>query len=249
MFALVHGSYVDHDGNVWVTDANEEETVTGMNTKGRGGQVFKFNSAGKLMTILGKAGVLGSGPDTFVAPTDVVVASNGDIFVTDGHFANSSNNRVVKLSADGKFIKSWGKTGSAPGQFDSPHTIAIDRKGRIFVGDRGNNRIQIFDQDGKFLDQWAQFGRPSGIAIGPDDTIAVTDSSTTSSNNPGRNRGIYIGNARTGEVTDFIPDPDVAEQDRNIVSGATGIAVGADGTIYAGDIGPARVRKYEKVKH
>ena len=75
----------------------------------------------------------------------------------------------MKFSKDGKFIKTWGKRGSAPGEFDTPHGLAFDSRGRLFVADRGNNRIQIFDQDGKFLDEWKQFSRPSGIYIDKND--------------------------------------------------------------------------------
>ena len=96
---------------------------------------------------LGKAGVSGSTPDLFDQPTDVVIAPNGDIFVTDSH-RNGKNNRVVKFTKDGKYIKEWGKKGSGRGELSEPHTIAMDSRGRLFVGDRENNRIQIFDQDG-----------------------------------------------------------------------------------------------------
>ncbi len=74
-----------------------------------------------------------------------MTAPNGDIFIADGHV----NNRVVKFSKDGTFIKAWGKKGSGPGEFNVPHTIAMDSRGRLFVGDRNNSRIQLFDQDGK----------------------------------------------------------------------------------------------------
>ena len=121
---------------------------------------------------LGTAGVAGNGPDTFDRPTDVAVALNGDIFVTDGH---GTNNRVVKFSKDGRFIKTWGHTGAAPGEFNQPHTIALDSQGRVFVGDRSNSRIQIFNPDGHFIAQWTQFGRPSGMFIADDDTLYVTD--------------------------------------------------------------------------
>ena len=75
-----------------------------------------------------------------------------------------------------KIHQDWGKQGTGPGEFDAPHALAFDSKGRLFVGDRGNNRIQIFDQDGAFLDQWAQFSRPSGIFIDKNDMIYVSDS-------------------------------------------------------------------------
>src|SRR5712691_9956688 len=167
MFVFPHGATVDRDGNLWLTDAG------GANAKGH--QVFKFSPDGKVLMTLGKAGVSGSGPDLFDQPTDVVVAPSGDIFVTDSH-RNGKNNRVVKFSKDGRFIKEWGRKGSGPGEISEPHTIAMDSRGRLFVGDRENNRIQIFDQDGRFLEQWRQFGRPSGIFIAKDDTIYVTDS-------------------------------------------------------------------------
>jgi DNA-binding beta-propeller fold protein YncE len=90
---------------------------------------------------------------------DLVVAKNGDIFIADGE---GPNTRVVKFSKNGEFIKWWGGKGSGVGQFNVPHSIAIDSKGRLYVADRSNNRIQIFDQEGKYLDQWTHFGTPMG---------------------------------------------------------------------------------------
>ncbi len=243
MFAFPHGFHVDHEGNIWATDANGSETVLGLSAKGRGHQVFKFSPEGKVLMTLGKAGVSGNGPDTFDRPTGVAVARNGDIFVTDGH---GKNDRVVKFSKDGKFIKTWGHTGNKPGEFDQPHCIAIDSRGRVFVGDRSNSRIQIFDQDGNFIDQWKQFGRPSGIYVSSDDTLYVTDSQTNAKTNPGRKRGIYIGSLKDGVVRAIIPDPDVDNQDNTAISGASGIAADAKGTVYAADVGPHRLRKYVK---
>ena len=214
MFIFPHGATVDRDGNLWVTDARGEN--------GKGHQVFKFNADGKVLMTLGKAGVSGSGADLFDQPTDVLVAPDGDIFVTDSH-RNGKNNRVVKLTKDGKFIKEWGKKGSGPGEISEPHTIAMDSQGRLFVGDRENNRIQIFDQDGKFIAEWRQFGRPSGITITRDDTIYVTDSEsgpdTGARELPGIKKGIRIGSAKTGVVTAFIEDMESTVADH---SGAEG---------------------------
>src|SRR6202011_4445255 len=102
----------------------------------KGHQVFNFSPDGKVLMTLGKAGVAGESPDTFNAPSAVAVAPNGDIFVADGHGGNT-NARIVKFSKDGKFIKSWGKKGEGEGEFRTPHTLAFDSKGRLFVGDRG----------------------------------------------------------------------------------------------------------------
>ena len=162
-----HGLHVDRDGNVWVTD--------GLGRGSKGHQVFKFSPDGKVLLTLGKPNKPGSGPDEFNAPSAVVTAPNGDIFVADGH-GGQTNARIVKFDKDGKFIKTWGKKGSGPGEFDIPHAIAIDSRGRLFVGDRQNNRIQIFDQDGNYIDQWHQFSRPSGIFIDKNDIIYVADS-------------------------------------------------------------------------
>src|SRR5216684_5705590 len=197
MFVQPHGMTLDRDGNLWVTDAQNKE--------GKGQQVFKFSPDGKVLMTLGKAGVAGEGPDVFNGPTDVVVAPNGDIFISDGHDP-MSNGRVVKFSKDGKFIKAWGKHGSGPGEFITPHSIAMDSRGRIFVADRGNSRVQIFDQDGKFIDQWKQFGRPSGIFISKDDTLYSVDSQSDDKVNPGVKRGIRIGSAKDGSVKYFVPD-------------------------------------------
>jgi hypothetical protein len=224
MFVFPHGATVDREGNLWVADAG--------GASGKGHQVFKFNPQGKVLMTLGRAGVSGSGPDLFDQPTDVLVAPNGDIFVTDSH-RNGLNNRVVKFMKDGTFIKAWGRKGSGAGEISEPHTIAMDSRGRLFVGDRENNRIQIFDQDGKYLDEWKQFGRPSGIAITADDTIYVADSEsgpdTGAHELMGIRKGIRIGSARTGEVTAFIEDMEPTAPDH---SGAEGVGVDAHGNVY-----------------
>ena len=226
LFVQPHGITVDRDGNIWATDVNAKD--------GKGHQVFKFSPDGKVLMKLGKAGVAGDGPDTFNQPSAVAVAANGDVFVADGH-GGDSNARIVKFSKDGKFIKTWGRRGSAPGELDTPHAIAIDSKGRLFVADRANNRIQIFDQEGKSLAEWKQFSRPSGIFINKDDTIFVIDSETKNVQgygyNPGWARGIRIGSAKDGTVTAYIPDPE-PDPDHAGSTGGEGIAE-FGGIIYA----------------
>ena len=236
VFVFPHGIHVDRDGNVWVTDARGRE--------GKGHQVFKFSPDGKLLMTLGKAGVTGDGPDVFNQPSDVAVAANGDVFVADGHDENS-NARIVKLTKDGKFIKAWGKRGTAAGEFDTPHALAFDSKGRLFVADRGNNRIQIFDQDGKFLEEWKQFSRPSGIYIDKNDVIYVADSESNSKTNPGGKWGICVGSAKDGKVTAFIPDPE-PDPEKVVTSGSEGVAADAAGNVYGAEVGPRALKRYEK---
>ena len=233
MFVFPHGICVDKEGNVWVTDGDGKD--------GKGHQVFKFSPDGRVLMTLGKAGVAGDGPDAFNRPSDVIVAPNGDIFVADGH-GGDSNARIVKFSKDGKFIKSWGKKGIVPGEFDTPHGLAFDSKGRLFVADRNNNRIQIFDQEGSFIEQWTQFSRPSGIFIDVKDNIYVADSESNSVRpHPGWKRGIRIGNIKDAFVTAFIPDPvDTVKG----TSAAEGVAADSKGNIYGAEVGPKALKKY-----
>jgi DNA-binding beta-propeller fold protein YncE len=242
LFVFPHGIAVDKEGNVWVTDGQ------GKNSKGH--QIFKFSRNGQILMTLGKAGVAGDGSDEFNQPSDefnqpsdAIVAANGDIFVADGHGGNS-NARIVKFSRDGKFIKAWGKKGIAPGEFDTPHGLAFDSKGRLFVADRNNNRIQIFDQEGNFIEQWTQFSRPSGIFIDAKDNIYVADSESNSVRaHPGWKRGIRIGSIKDGYVTAFIPDP---VENVKGTSAAEGVAADSLGNIYGAEVGPKALKKYVK---
>jgi len=238
LFVTPHGIYVDRDGNVWITDASD-----GMNkTAGKGHQVFKFDPDGRVLLTLGKAGVPGDGRDTFNRPSDVVVAPNGDIFVADGH-GGDSNARIVKFSRDGRFIKTWGKKGSGPGEFDTPHSIAMDSRGRLFVADLQNHRIQIFDQDGTYLTEWKQFGMPGGLFIDKNDVLYVADSLSSPERHPGWIRGIRIGSARDGTVKAFIPDP---TPNVDPITAAEGVAADAAGNVYGAVVPAQRLQKHAK---
>ena len=258
MFLFPHGIFVDRDGNVWVTDGrdNAPQPASGSGGVGPGGstlsgpppgatkghQVLKFSPDGRLLMTLGKPGGAAE-PDYFYQPNDVLVAPNGDVFVSEGH--GGANSRILKFSKDGKWIKTWGRKGAGPGELDQPHALAMDSRGRLFVGDRGNNRIQIFDQDGNLLDEWKQFSRPSGIYIDQQDNIYVADSESESvaRNHDGWKRGIRIGSAKDGSVQGFIPDP--AEKTTG-TSAAEGVAADARGNVYGAEVGPRGVKKYVK---
>jgi sugar lactone lactonase YvrE len=212
----------------------------------RGNQVFKFSPEGKLLMTLGKPGG-GAEPDFFYQPNDVYVVPSGDIFVGEGH--GGANSRILKFSKDGKLIKVIGKKGPGPGEFDQPHSIAMDSQGRLFIGDRGNNRVQIIDQDGKFIAEWPQFGRPSGVYIDKNDILYVADSESGSVN-PNRTdwrRGIRVGSAKDGKVTAFIPDPETrnAPEFRG-TSAAEGVVVDNAGNIYGAEVGPKALKRYVK---
>jgi DNA-binding beta-propeller fold protein YncE len=230
LFVWPHGLFVDADDNLWVTDARGE--------KGKGHTVMKLSPEGKVVMTLGKPGIASDAPDTFNAPSAVLVAPTGEIFVADGH-DETTNARIVKFSKEGKFIKAWGKHGAGPGEFNTPHRLALDSAGRLFVADRGNSRIQIFTQDGKFLAEWKQFGRPSGLFIDKNDTIYVADSQSNEKVNPPFQQGIRIGRIKDGKVTAFIPE--------KVELGALE-AVAADdaGNVYAGYTGTQNFRRFVK---
>jgi streptogramin lyase len=257
-----HGIYVDRDGNVWVTDGQDDApqpaNATGQPAAGapgaaanrsgplpgatHGHQVFKFSPEGKLLMTLGKAGGAAA-PDYFYQPNDVLVAPNGDVFVSEGH--GGANSRVLKFNRSGKFLMAFGSKGSGPAEMDQPHALAMDSQGRLFVGDRANNRIQIYDQSGKLLDTWLQFSRPSGLYIDRQDMLYVADSESesVSRNHDGWKRGIRIGSVKDGKVLYFIPDP--AEKATG-TSAAEGVAVDAQGNVYGAEVGPRALKKYVK---
>ena len=227
MFDFPHGLDVDREGNVWVADQ-------------RGHQVVKFDAEGNHLMTIGERGTAGD-PPLVNEPTGVLVVPGGEIFITEGHSFSSGANRVTKYAADGTFLMSWGETGSGPGEFNVPHTIALDSQGRVFVGDRANNRIQIFDQEGTLLDVWYQFGRPSGIAIGADNRIYVADSESYGTDNPGWRKGIRVGSARDGSVQYLIEDlePTAIEH-----SGAEGVGVDSAGNVYGGVVRRRMIEKH-----
>ncbi len=254
LFAYPHGFTIDADGNLWTSDVNDEGTVLGMparNEKGivLGQEVLKLSPAGKVLLMLGREGTSGNGPDTFDRPTGVAIAPNGDIFVTDGHAPNRHNSaRVVKFSKDGRFLKTWGHLGAAPGDFDEPHDIFIGgSQARIYVADRKNNRIQVFDQEGNFLAAWKQFGQPSSVFVGKDDRIYVGAAFPDDHATKGQLRGIVVGNARDGALEAFIPDPADPRQ-LDVGTTASGIAADDTGSIYAADVAAHNLRKYVRVK-
>jgi hypothetical protein len=250
LFAFPHGIFVDGGGNVWVTDPLPPDG------RGAGGnvgqQVTKLSPDGKVLLQLGTRTVSGKGPNEFSSPSDVVVGNNGDIFVADGH-GEGTNERIMKFDKTGKFLKQWGKPGNGrcgAGEFSSLHALAIDSRGRLFIGDRDNNRIQIYDQDGKYLTCWYQFSRPSGIYIDADDNMFVADSESSDAptkgldlSHPGWQRGIRIGSAKDGAVRYFIPDP--APQGGS--SASEGVAaIGGGAVVYGAEVGPKDFVRYDR---
>jgi DNA-binding beta-propeller fold protein YncE len=249
MFVWPHGIHVDRDGNVWVTDArapNADEVAKNPGDKDKGSVVVKFSPDGKVLMTLGKPGVRGNPPTALTDPTDVVTdPANGDVYVAESHTDVSDPNLVGRISVfdrNGTFLRIIGKSGTAPGEFRTPHAIELDSTGRLIVADRHNHRIEILTKQGKVLGELDEFGRVSGLAIDKNDVIYAADSESTDKVHPGWQRGIRIGSLKDGKVTMFIP----AHMTSNSPDGAMGegIAVDAAGNLYTAEATLRGVTKY-----
>jgi sugar lactone lactonase YvrE len=234
VFVTPHGIHVDRDGNVWVTDfaGNREGT--------RGHQVFKFSPSGEVLLTLGVAGQPGSGPGQLNQPNDVITGPDGSIYVADGHSGQNNNppegatGRIIKYSPDGEYITEWGQIGYRHGEFRTPHALAFDSRGRLFVADRGNHRIEIFDQDGNYLESRYMYGRISGLFVTADDMLYAIDSESSPANHPNWRNGVRIGHVDEDRIVGFIPP---FERESRLYQGTAGegVAVDADGNVYAAE--------------
>ena len=159
LFTRAHGIRLDADGNIWATDVGAH-------------LVYKLSPQGQVLLTLGTKGEAGewneaAGSRKLNQPNDVAIARNGDVFIVQGHTPGPRGDaRVLKFDQTGKFIKSWGGKGKAPGQFEVAHGIAIDAQGLLWVTDRENQRIQIFDADGAFVREQKYAGLPCSLDIG-----------------------------------------------------------------------------------
>jgi peptidylamidoglycolate lyase len=224
LFAMPHGLTIDDHDNVWLTDVALQ-------------QVFKFSSAGRVLLTLGERGVAGADARHFNRPTAVAVAGDGSFYVSDGY----KNTRVMKFSAEGKFLFQWGTKGAGPGQFDLPHWVALDAAGNVYVADRENQRIQVFDSAGHYMSQWAgkQLGRPYAIAIDKHGTAYIADGGDQPEGPPDRSAWVLArldGTplVRVGRFGNYDGQFEMAHS----------IAVDGKGAVYVGDITGARVQKF-----
>jgi len=186
-WSFAHSVKVDPEDNIWVTDKGSD-------------MVIKFNPEGRVVMVFGRkqeASDEGTGPlkhpnpplpaedGMFRQVTDVAWDKSGNTYISDGYI----NSRIGKVDKDGNWLKSWGEPGSGPGQFDTPHSLAVDAGGNVYVADRGNRRIQVFDGEGKFLRQIT-----IDVPVDPDARPAIGNKRvpTTGSRAPGAPWAICI---------------------------------------------------------
>jgi len=158
LFDHPHGLRIDTEDNIWTTDDGNH-------------LVLKLSPSGRVLLVLGRKNWGAEADWLFNQPADVAFGRSGEIYVADGY----GNSRIVEFDRDGNFLRAWGKFGDGPGEFNLPHTIAVDGQGRVYVGDRENERVQIFDADGRFLREWKGIGYPYGLVITPDQHVWMSD--------------------------------------------------------------------------
>lgn len=226
---------VDPSDNIWVVDQ-----MTNM--------VMKFDPQGRVAMLLGRkaeavnvparpAGGDGAGQptDLFNRPTDVAWDAAGDIFVADG----LGNARIAKFDKEGKFAKSWGKKGTAPGEFANVRSIAVDARGNVYAADGGNKRIQVFDNDGNFKTAFADVGNAQALCM-----------------TKGTNQLLYVSNSnpptdidRDGEIYRMRLDGSItgkfgrAGKLLKEFGTVNAIDCSSENTLYVGEIGNLRVQK------
>jgi hypothetical protein len=226
---------VDPADNIWAVDEMSN-------------MVIKFDPEGRVALLLGRKaesefipprtpGGDGAGQptDLFNRPTDVAWDAAGNIFVADG----AGNARIAKFDKDGKFLKSWGKRGTGPGEFANVLSIVVDARGNVYAGDGGNRRIQVFDNNGVFKTEFSNFGNAQAMCI-----------------TGGANPALYVSNSNpwndidvAGEIYKMRPDGTVlgkfgrAGRLLKEFGAVNSIDCRSESTLFVGELANLRVQK------
>lgn len=198
--ADAHGIYIDRSDRVFLADRDAHEVIA-------------CTVAGEELLQLGRRHAP-RWEEPFNHPTDVAVAADGEIFVSDGY----GNARIHRFAPDGSYLGGWGAVGDGPGQFMTPHAVWIDRDSRVLVADRENDRVQVFDRRGTWLEEWRGLCRPMDIFVNAAGTIFVTD--------------------QVPSLTAFAPDGRRLGRCRPSLNGAHGIFGDARGNLFLAEIAP-----------
>jgi DNA-binding beta-propeller fold protein YncE len=212
LFVTAHTVRVDAEDNIWTTDVGSHV-------------VLKLSPEGRVLLSLGRMGTPGDDVLHFNQPTDVAFDHEGNIYVADGE----GNSRVLKFNKFGNPLLGWGMKGSGPGQFDLPHSIAIDGD-LVYVGDRENARIQIFDLNGRYLREW-KLGHPFGLFITPDHFIYMSDAIA----------GRILKINHDGKVVGALDGP---PPDKGRHFDPHSLAVDKDNSIFTAEVLPWRAQKF-----
>jgi DNA-binding beta-propeller fold protein YncE len=245
-FKRAHGSCIGSDNSIFCTDDGNHivakftldgQLLMTLGSPGQGsnsGYLQTFDSWERLTRIV-------RGAPPFNRPTGVSISPKGEIYVSDGY----GNARIHKFSPDGKLLLSWGEPGGQPSQFRLPHSVRVDRRGRVWVVDRENHRIQIFDANGEFLTQWTDFVRPTDLFIDKNDTVYVSELSMRV--------GIFTID---GKLLARWGNPGTKKEEALFLA-PHAIAVDSHGDIYVGetsmtvmkiDRGPKTIQKFRRTK-
>lgn len=217
MFRTPHGCRFDAEGNLWLTDLDLQ-------------QVFKFTPDGQLLQAWGTRGKAGDDAKHFNQPTDIGFGPQGDVYISDGY----NNTRVVHLAKDGSYLGQWGTPGRGPGQFRTPHSIAVDANGLVYVADRGNARLQVFQPDGTFVAQWPGMGYLNGVWITSDQTLLAVEGYS------GTIRKYDLGGHLIGQWSGRGTAP-------GQLMGPHMVTTDAQGCIYVAEINAHRVQKFAPI--
>lgn len=238
-----HHIKIDREGNIWLADI-------GLHV------VRKYSPYGDILLTIGTPGEPGNDKTHLDKPTDMAIAANGDVFVSDGY----GNNRVVHFDAGGRFVKAWGQLGNGPQDFSLPHAIAMDSAGRLYVADRNNARVQIYSQAGELLDSWSDVIIPWGFWVTAKDEIWVCGASPM----PWREDPAYPGAPLSCPPKDqllvrfdvhgrarqlwTVPKGRDGEEQPGEVNWLHAMALDSRGNIYVGDIIGKRAQKLVRVE-
>lgn len=236
---IAHHIKIDREDNVWLSDI-------GLHV------VRKCTPDGEVLLTIGTPGKRGEAPTLLNKPTDMAIAPNGDVFISDGY----GNSRVAHFDRNGKFIKTWGSMGTGPKNFSIPHAIALDSHGQLYIADRNNVRVQVYSPGGRLLASWRDVVVPWGFWMTDRDELWVCGSSPmpwrTDPKYPTAPLGcppkdqVFMKFNTDGKLLQLwtVPKAEDGHEQPGECNWLHCLALDSKGNIYAGDIQGKRAQKF-----